>query len=88
MTQTEKRTLAETTDLGIGMLVGEAEDGTYQLVGPVTTILEARDIASNDMRLRRDRLEQGNDPICPERYVVWARGFGGEYGVVAEIDAN
>jgi hypothetical protein len=80
------KTIAETTDLGIGMLIAESEEGTYQPVGAVSTIREAREIAASDMRRRMDRLDQGSDPMCPARYLVWAQGDGGEYSTVAEIE--
>jgi len=82
------RTIEETTDLGIGMLIAESEDGVYQPVGPVATIREGREIAASDMRRRMHRLEQGSDPMCPARYLVWAQGNGGEYAIVAEIEPN
>ena len=87
-TNRRERLIGETTDLGIGFLIAESEDGAYQPVGAVTTILEAREIAASDMCLRMDRLEQGSDPMCPTRYLVWARGDRGEYATVAEIEAN
>jgi hypothetical protein len=42
----------ETTDLGIGLLIAESEDGAYEPVAPVSTIREAREMASNDLRGR------------------------------------
>ena len=86
-TNRRERVIRETTDLGIGFLIAESEDGAYQPVGAVTTISEAREIAASDMCLRMDRLDQGSDPMCPARYLVWARGDGGEYATVAEIEA-
>jgi hypothetical protein len=52
------------------------------------TIREAREIAASDMRRRMLRLDQGSDPMCPARYLVWAQGDGGEYATVAEIESN
>jgi hypothetical protein len=88
MPHTQQRTLTETTDLGIGLLVAESEDGEYQPVGAVATLREAREIAVSDMRRRMHRLDQGSDPMCPARYLVWAQGDGGEYATVAEIEAR
>jgi hypothetical protein len=86
-TKQSQRTITETTDLGIGLLIAESEDGDYQPIGAVMTIREAREIAANDIRRRMHRLEQGSDPMCPARYLVWAQGDGGEYSTVAEIEA-
>jgi hypothetical protein len=88
MTPNGRRTIGENSDLGIGMLIAEAEEGTYQPVGAVSTISEGRDIAASDMRRRMYRLDQGSDPMCPVRYLVWAQGDGGEYATVAEIETN
>ncbi len=87
-TRTRTRTITETTDLGIGMLIAEAEDGTYQPVGAVSTIGEGREFAASDLRGRMTRLEKGSEPICPARYLVRARRDGGGYETVAEIEAN
>ncbi len=81
------RVIEETTDLGIGMLVAESEAGAYQPVATVSTIREGREIAANDMRNRMRRIEQGADPLCPARYLVWAQGATGEYATVTEIEA-
>jgi len=83
-----KRVITETTDLRIGMLIADSEDGAYQPVGAVSTIREAREIAASDMGHRILRFEQGGDPMCPARYLVWAQGDGGEYATVAELEAN
>jgi hypothetical protein len=88
MANNGRRTITETTDLGIGFLVAESEDGAYQPVAAVSTIGEGREIASSDMRRRMYRLDQGSDPMCPARYLVWAQGDGGEYATVAEIEPN
>ena len=79
--------LTETTDLGIAMLIVESADGAYQPVDPVSSIREAREIASRDRLARFEDLERGTEPLCPERYVVWARGANGEYLPAHEIDA-
>jgi hypothetical protein len=80
--------ISETADLGIGLLIAESEDGVYQPIGPVGSMREARQIAANDMRRRMHRLDQGSDPLCPARYVVWAQGSRGEYAAVAEIEPS
>jgi hypothetical protein len=87
-TSRSARVISETADLGIDLLIAESEDGTYQPVGAVMTIREAREIAASDMRRRMFRLDQGSDPMCPARYLVWAQGDGGEYATVAEIESN
>jgi hypothetical protein len=86
MANNGKTTITETTDLGIGFLIAESEDGAYQPVAAVSTVSEGREIATSDMRRRMYRLDQGSDPMCPARYLVWAQGDGGEYATVAEID--
>jgi hypothetical protein len=87
-TRQRTRTITETTDLEIGMLIAEAEDGTYQPVAAVVNISEGRELAASDMRRRMQRSEQGSDPMSPARYLVWAQGDGGVYATVAEIEAN
>jgi hypothetical protein len=87
MPRNERRTITESTDLGIGMLIAESEDGAYQPIAPVNTISEAREMAASDLRGRMRLSEQGSDPMCPAHYLVWARGDGGEYTTVAEIEA-
>jgi hypothetical protein len=84
----QRRVIGETTDLGIGMLIAESEDGAYEPVGAVSTIREGREIAASDMRRRMHRPEQGGDPMCPARYLIWAQVDGGEYATVAEIEPN
>ncbi len=84
----QKRVIGETTNLGIGFLIAESEEGAYQPVGAVATIREAREIADNHMRGRMRQLEAGNEPMYPFRYKVWARGDAGEFSAVAEFEAN
>lgn len=83
----QKRTIAETADLGIGMLIAETEGGTYQPVAAVATISEAREMASHDFRRRMKELDRGGEPVCPARYTVWARNVDGDYRNVHEIEA-
>jgi hypothetical protein len=86
MPRNGKRTITDNTDLGIGMLIAESEDGSYQRA--VSTISEGREIAAGDMCRRMQHLEQGGDPVCPARYLVWAQGDGGGYETVADIEPN
>ena len=73
-------------DLGLAMLIARSEDGQHEPVAVVGTIDEAQEIAKNDFRDRRRRLEAGEDtPLCPTCYRVWARGNDGTYRVVHEI---
>ena len=74
------------TDLGSALLIAEFEGGCYRPIGSVATILEAREVAADDMRVRMDGLEAGETPECPEFYVVWARGIGGAYCEAARIE--
>ena len=79
--------LTETTNLGLAMLIVESADGAYQPIATVSSIREAREIASRDKRARVADLDRGEEPLCPERYVVWARGTNGAYIPAQEIDA-
>ena len=79
--------LSETTDLDAGFLISESEDSIYQPVGGVAPVGEAREIAAGDLRNRMADLEEGREPMCPARYVVWARRQLGKHVVVAEIEA-
>jgi hypothetical protein len=84
----QKRTITETTDLGIALLIAESEDGAYEPVGTVSAIREAREIADNDMRRCMRQLGAGSDPMYPFQYRVWARSDEGKYSSVAEFEAN
>ena len=80
-------TMKHDADLGIAILVAEDEEGQYELVGPVATINEAREIAASDMASRMHSLERGGDPgICPALYKVWSRNRDGKYCIVSEIE--
>ena len=79
--------LTEPTNLGIALLIVESADGAYQSVATVSSIREARELASRDRMSRFEDLDRGGEPLCPERYVVWARGAKGEYLPAHEIDA-
>ncbi len=84
----QKRVIGETTNLGIGFLIAESEEGAYQPVGAVATIREGREIADSDMRRRMRQLETGSEPMYPFRYRVWAQGDEGKYSSIAEFEAN
>ena len=66
--------ITEETDLGIAVLIAESEDGGYEPVGPVSTVVEAREIAASDLRVRMKAQERGQETFCPDVYAVWARG--------------
>jgi hypothetical protein len=87
ITANANRVVSETVELGIGFLVAEAEDGAYMPLSPVSTIAEARELASCDLSARMRELETDGEPMCPARYVVWARRQLGAYAIVAEIEA-
>jgi len=74
------------TQLGSAMLIAEFGNGTYQPIGAVAKINEARELAEDDMRVRMGELETGTAPACPESYVVWARGIDGVYHVAERIE--
>ena len=77
--------ITDATDLGLAMLIAESEDGQYEPVAVVANISEAREIASDDMASRMNRLEHGESPLCPYVYKVWARGIDGEHRIACEI---
>ena len=72
-------------NLGIAMLIAEFDGGNYQPISAVVSINEAREIAASDMRARTKDLERGGEPVCPERYVVWAQATDGSYRQAKEI---
>jgi hypothetical protein len=78
--------ITDSTDLGFAMLIAESDSGEYEPIGLVATVCEARDIASADMASRMRRLEQGEEPLCPTLYKVWARGVDGEQRVACELN--
>jgi hypothetical protein len=77
--------IKDAAELGLAILVAEFGDGNYQPVGVVVSINEAREIADSDMRGRLRDLEAGKTPACPERYMVWAQGIGGDYRQATKI---
>ena len=74
--------------LGFAILIVESADGACQPIGTVSSIQEAQEIANADRLSRVEALERGEEPLCPERYVVWARGANGAYLPSREIDAH
>ena len=78
--------IGESTDLGLGMLIAESEDGHYEPVAVVANVREAREIADRDFRDRMRQLEQGEGGTCPHAYKVWARGIDGEQRIACVIE--
>jgi hypothetical protein len=79
----------ETIELEFGtMLVAESEDGGYEPVAMVITIREARELADEDLQIRMSELEKGGQPMCPARYVVWARRDQGTYRTITTFEAD
>jgi hypothetical protein len=68
--------LTETTNLGLAILIVESADGAYQPVATVSSIREAREIASRDRMARVEDLDRGGEPLCPERYGMGAGSQG------------
>ncbi len=61
--------ITETTELGLAMLIAEAEDGRYEPVAVVANVGEAREVAAGDLAGRMRLLERGDDPgLCPYVY--------------------
>ena len=77
--------ITDATDLGLAMLIAESEDGQYEPVAVVANARGAREIAQENLRSRMERLEQGESPLCPSVYKVWARGIDGEHRIACEI---
>ena len=74
---------------GIAILIAEDEEGHYEVVGPVSTIEEAAEIAGSDMATRMGLLESDEDPgLCPAVYKLWSRNSDGQYRVVREIQSQ
>ena len=74
-------------ELGLAMLIVEDEYGLYEPVAVAGTINEAKELAESDLRGRMQRVERGEDQLCPARYLLWGRGGKGDYRVIFEIDA-
>lgn len=68
------------TDLGLAMLIAETDDGHYEPVAVVSSVAEAREIASGDFARRLKETSIGREDVtCPARYAIWAQGLGGDY---------
>jgi hypothetical protein len=76
------------TQLGLAMLIAEDEEGHYQPVAVASTIDEAKELATSDLRGRMRELEQGGAPMCPYEYKVWAPGMNGDYLLAATFLAT
>ena len=75
--------IEDDTELGMAILVAEFADGTYQPIGVVVNINEAKEIAEGDMRGRMRELGRGGEPVCPAYYRIWARGLCCKYATAA-----
>jgi hypothetical protein len=78
-------TLGRDVDLAVGVLIAEDATGAYEIVGPVSTINEAIEIAGDDFARRLKDLNRGGVPMCPEIYKVWSCDYDGRYALVSEI---
>ena len=77
--------IKDDANLGIAMLIAEFGEGSYQPVAAVVSMNEAREIAASDLRGRMKQLERGENPACPERYLLWAQDSDGSYRKVKEL---
>ena len=76
--------LEDDTELGRAMLVLEDAEGHYEPVDVVSTINEARELASSHFRSALK-----TRPFFAGRiYRVWARGFSGAYTVASAWEAK
>ena len=72
------------TELGIATLIVEDEEGHYEPVNYASSLAEGFEMAKEDLRNRRNKLEADKDPgLCPWQYKVWARGLEGTMVVAA-----
>ena len=79
--------ITDETYLGLAMLIAESEDGQYEPVAVVSTVGEAREIVTTNLQNRMQRLNEGDSPLCPQVYKVWASGRGGGCRIACEIEA-
>ena len=77
--------IRDDANLGMAMLIAEFGGGNYQPVAAVVSINGAREIAASDLRGRMKQLERGENPACPERYLLWAQASDGSYRKVKEL---
>ena len=81
-------TIDESAELGFGtLLVAEDEEGGYEPVALVSTRREARELAAEDFRTRLADVENGESPLCPDRYAIWVRRSAG-YTVLTAIEPD
>lgn len=75
--------IKEDTDLGNAMVIAVFAENLHQPVGIAGSINEAREIADTDLRERRrlNAIGGKGTTAVPDKYVVWARGLGGEYKI-------
>jgi hypothetical protein len=59
-----------------GILTAESESGDYQIIGPVDSIDEAREIARNYLAHGPE-----SDCLAPDRFVIHRRGPWGWYTI-------
>lgn len=82
--------IGPSTELGLAMLIaipGEGDAYSIQPIAVVANLNEAHELAEADFASRREALESGECPMCPEVYQVWATGIGGDYAVASEWPA-
>ena len=59
-----------------GILVVEGYNGTYQIIGAVDSVNDAKEMADNYIKVGPD-----NDWLCPEVFVINRRGTDGAYTI-------
>lgn len=80
-------TVRDARGLGLVILVAEGAGGAYEPVAVVGTVREAIEVSHDDLAGRMRRVEAGDDPLCPELYVLWSRNQEGAYRRRAELNA-
>jgi len=70
----------------IAVLIAEDADGCNEVVGAISTVREAIEIAEGDLDRRRAEIERGGAPMCPEVYRLFAQAPKAGYAVVWEAD--
>ncbi len=80
--------LRQAVDLGLALLVAEAEDHAYEPVAVVATLREALELSVDDLAHRMARLETGDEPLCPVQYVLWMRAADGRYRLSYRITSE
>ncbi len=71
------------------MLVAEDEEGHYEPVDIASTMAEGFELAKDDLRRRRKKLEADKDPgLCPWEYKLWARGIDGIQTIAARWNVS